>query len=339
MSFKETIKKQLRSVIEWENPDPALMFERWSDNGDEIKNSSKLIVGPGQGCIFVYEGRVEAVLEQEGITQLQTDNIPFWTTVKKFMQFFESEHKVGIYFFRKAQFLNLRWGTTSPVKYDDPKYKFPVGLGAFGNYSLKISRPADFFREVVASAHQYHIEQLHPVFGSRITQPLTQILAHGSYSYAEIDKYREELAAALKTASEPIFNALGIQLTDLRIEGTSFDEATQARINKIADAMAESQALQNLGVNFTQKEQLEALKIAAGNEGGLAGLGASIMAGAQLGSMMGNQVNQQQQNNESVKTAEDEVTARLEKLKSLFDKGLIDEAEYKTKKSDILGLL
>lgn len=338
MSLNENIQKQLRSVIEWYNPNTDMMFQRWTDNGDEIKNASKLIVGPGQGCIFVYEGKVEAVLEEEGLTTLTTDNIPFWTTVTKVMQSFESEHKAGIYFFRRAQFLNLLWGTTSPVRYDDPKYKFPVGLGAHGNFSLRITRAAEFFRQVVGSAHEYKIQQLQQVIRSRITQPLTDLLATSGHSYAEIDKYREELAEGVQEKVKVIFDALGFELTDIRIEGTNFDEPTQQRINKIADAMANAQALQNLGLSYTQQQQLEALKIAAGNEGGLSGVGASIMAGAQIGSMMGNQMNQQF-NTSTKPTAEEEITLKLQKLKGLFEKGLIDENEYKAKKAELLGSL
>ncbi len=59
------IKRQLRSVIEWDNPDPDDLFFRWSYNGDEIKNASKLIVNPGQGCVFVYEGEVKAVITKK----------------------------------------------------------------------------------------------------------------------------------------------------------------------------------------------------------------------------------------------------------------------------------
>jgi membrane protease subunit (stomatin/prohibitin family) len=40
-----------------------VLFQQWEGNGDELKNASKLIVGPGQGCIFVYEGKVKGVYE------------------------------------------------------------------------------------------------------------------------------------------------------------------------------------------------------------------------------------------------------------------------------------
>jgi len=337
MSAKETIKKQLRSVIEWQNPHADLIIERWTENGDEIKNASKLIVGPGQGCLFVYQGKVESILLQEGVVTLATANIPFWTTVTKVMQAFESEHKVGIYFFRQTQFLNLPWGTTSPVKYDDPKYKFPVGLGAHGNFSLKLGHAENFFKQISGTPHEYKIQQIQSVLRSRITQPLSDILATAGYSYAEIDKYREELSDTLREKVTVILQELGLELTDLRIEGTNFDEATQQRINKIADALADSQAYQNLGINYTQKEQLEAMKIAAGNEGGLSGMSANLMAGAQMGALMGNQLNQHV--NQPVHAPAEDVTTKLQKLKALFDQGLIDEGEFKTKKAELLKTL
>ncbi len=342
MSTSDSIKKQLRSVIEWENPRPDLMFERWTENGDEIKNASKLIVSPGQGCVFVYQGKIEVVIKDEGITSLSTENIPFWTTVKKVMQAFESEHKVGIYFFRLTQFMNLSWGTTSPVKYDDPKYKFPVALGAHGNFSFQLNDPESFFKKIAGAATEYTVQQVQNIVRGRITQPLTDILATAGHSFAEIDKFREELSDELKEKSIPIFTELGLELTDLRIEGTNFDDNTQQRIDKIANAMADSQVFQNLGISYVQKEQLDALKLAAANEGGAAGMSANFMAGAQMGSMMGQQMGQQmnqQINQQTNQPQTDDTAAKLLKLKSLFEQGLIDEAEFKAKKAEILNAL
>ena len=104
MALWGSITGQLRSVIEWKNPSSDVLFQRWTDNGDEIKNASKLIIGPGEGAIFVYEGHPQAVITEPGMIDLKTENIPFWTTITKFMQGFKSEHKVGIYFFGLLKF-------------------------------------------------------------------------------------------------------------------------------------------------------------------------------------------------------------------------------------------
>ena len=101
MGLWNSVKKQLRSVIEWEDPSGVNLFYKWSENGDEIKDASKLLVGPGQGVILVYEGKIVATTTEEGLLELETDNQPFVTTLKKYMQAFESEHKVGIYFLER----------------------------------------------------------------------------------------------------------------------------------------------------------------------------------------------------------------------------------------------
>lgn len=372
MGLFDKVKRQLRSVIEWENPREDALFYQWTDNGDEIKNASKLIVGPGQGCVFVYEGKVEAVITEPGITELKTANIPFWTTITKFMQAFESEHKVGIFYFKTTKILNQRWGTRSVIKYLDPKYKFPVGLRAHGNYSFRISRPEEFFVNVVGSNNEYLVEDFRNVMLSRVTQPLTDLLAESGFSYVDIDANREELAEALTTKLHPDFDKLGFEMTDLRIEGTTFDEDTQKRIDRIADMTAEAQALDAVGVNYAQMQQLEAMKAAAANEGGAAGLGmgfgagmgfGNMMAGAMGQQMMGNNMGMQQpmqqqqmmqgqpmqqqqmqqpqqqmqQPQQQAAPAQEDPMEVLSKLKKLMDNGLITADEYNAKKNEVLS--
>jgi membrane protease subunit (stomatin/prohibitin family) len=335
MGIWDKVKGQLRSVIQWEDPAPDALFERWTDNGDEIKNTSKLIVGPGQGCIFIYEGRVEAIHLEEGISDIDTENIPFWTTLSKFMQAFESEHKVGIYFFRRTKILDQKWGTPSVIKYDDPKYKFPVGLRAYGNYTFRIVEPGAFFVNVIGGSAVFTAEDFRQVMNSRIVQNLTDFMAESSYSYAEIDANREELAQGLNSKIGPEFEKLGFGITDFRIEGTSFDDDTVRRIGRIADLSAESQAAQAAGLDYSQMQQLEAMREAARNEGGGAGMGMGLGAGLQFGQMMaGSMAGGDKQ--EGVK--EDPV-AKLKQLKAMVDQGLISEEEYNAKKKEILDAM
>ena len=222
MALIDGIKRQLRSVIEWKNPNPGLILSQWTENGDEIKNASKLIVGPGQGCIFVYEGKVQSIIEEECLIDLKTANIPFWTTIKKFMQFFESEHKVGIYFYRKSKIIDQKWGTTSPIKYQDPKYKFPVGLKAYGNYSYRIYDPNDFFVNVVGNHNDFYADEFRNIMSARILHPISDYLAENQYSYADIDANREEIARGISIKLSMAFRKLGFDITDFRIEGISW---------------------------------------------------------------------------------------------------------------------
>lgn len=346
MGLWDRVKGQLRSVIEWTNPEPDALFEKWSDRGDEIKNASKLIVGPGQGCIFVYEGKVEAVLQDEGIRELKTENVPFWTTISKFMQAFESEHKVGLYFFRTTQILDQKWGTPSVVKYEDPKYKFPVGLRAFGNYSFRISDPSAFFINVVGSENIYRISDFKKVMGARLIHPLADLLAESHFTYTEIDANREEIGQGMEKKLLEEFKDFGFDFLDFRIEGTSFDDDTMRRINRIADMSAEAQAAAAAGLNYAQMQQLGAMRDLANNEGTAGagvGLGAGMGAGMGFGQMMQNSFSnmggpqQGQQQQQQPAADPNDPMAKLQKLKQLLDNDLITQEEYDTKKKDILA--
>ncbi len=334
MAIIDGIKRQLRSVIEWNNPEPDDLFRRWSDNGDEIKNASKLIVNPGQGCVFVYEGDVKAVVTKKGIANLKTANIPFWTTVKKFMQFFESEHKVGIYFFKTTRILNQKWGTSSVIKYEDPQYKFPVGLKAYGNYSFKIEKPDFFFTNIVGVRDHFSATEFKDVMNGRIVQPLTDYMAESRFSYAEIDAAREELSKEIHEKINADFDKLGFDITDFRIEGTNFDDNTEERINRIANVTAEVHAAAKAGINYTELQKLEAMREAAKNEGGGAGVGMGIGAGIGFGQMMTDTLNPGKGQPASPEKGDPIVL--LKKLKDMLDADLIKQEEYDFKKKEIL---
>ena len=328
MGLLDGIKRQLRSVIEWKNPSSFELFYQWSDNGDEIKNASQLIVGPGQGCIFVYEGKVVSVMEAEGTISLLTDNIPFWTTITKFMQAFESEHKVGLYFFKRTIILDQKWGTRSVIKYNDPIYKFPVGLMSYGNFSFVISDAKKFFTSVVGQQESYLISDFKEVITSRMSQPIADMLAEKQLSYAQIDAMRNEVAYDVQHKLYPEFTTLGFELTDFRIEGTDFDEETKTRISRIADVTADTHAADVAGVSYSEFQRLSAMKDAANNEAGAAG----VMMGMGVGGGLATQTIPTPQEPSSIRT-------RLKELKALFDDGLIDEEDYSQKKSTLLNEL
>jgi len=335
MAIFDGIKRQLRSVIEWKDPDPNALFFQWTDNGDEIKNASKLIIGPGQGCVFVYEGKIRYVLEKERLISLKTENIPFWTTVKKYMQFFESEHKVGIYFFKKSKILDQKWGTSSPIKYEDPKYKFPVGLKVYGNYSYKISDPRGFFVNVVGNNANFYVDDFRQVMSDRIVHPLTDFLAESQFSYAEIDAKREEIVKGMQQKLSEDFHKLGFEITDFRIEGTSFDDDTLRRINRIADLNAEAQAAKAVGMSYAGMQQVEAMRDAAQNEGGAAGIGMGLGAGMGFGQNMAQAMSKDFQTTTPNQDGSNSME-KLSRLKQMFEAELISAEEYAAKKKEIL---
>lgn len=332
MGIGDFFKRQLSTVIEWKNQQPELLLYKFPTPTDEVKNASKLIVSPGQGCILVYEGQIKGVMPEEGIFDLQTDNHPFITNLMKVMQLFESEHKLHIYFYRKADVVNQSWGTPTPVKYLDPQYKFPVELGIYGNYSIRISDPLLLFRDVVGSVNEYSVNDLRALLLSRLPQTLIPYLAQSKLSYLDIDAALEHISSDLKAKLNAEFKVLGLELIDFKIQGTSFDKETQQRIGKIADITAESRAAAEGGLSYIEIERLKALRDAARNEAGLAGAGLQLGFGMEIGKALNDKKEELTTHSSTI-----DPVVQLQKLKLLLDEEILTQEEFDAKKKEILS--
>jgi len=323
MSFS-FFRGQLAEVIQWIDPQPSGLLWKFPSAHDEIKTASKLLVGPGQGVLLVYEGRVATVFETEGLYNLETDNQPFITTLLKLRTGFESEHKLRVYFYRRAENLNQPWGTATPVKYLDPVCHFPVALGAHGNFSFRVADAQRFFAEVTGLSDTYAVPQATRLLQSRLGQELTTQLATAGWSYQQLDAQLATLAASLRELLAAEFVQLGLELTDFRLTGTQFDAATQQRIAQLAGVAAGSQAAASAGLSYTELEKLNALRDAARTSGSLAGAGLQVGAGAELGRLLSSQ--------SSPPPATADPAEQLQKLKQLLDAGVITAAEFEAKK-------
>ncbi|MFD2557213.1 SPFH domain-containing protein [Sphingobacterium tabacisoli] len=334
MGLFNFFKKQVATVIEWQPQAPGLLVWKYPAVTDEIKNASKLIIAPGQGCVLVYEGKITDVIDTEGVYNIRTDNHPFITSLLKVAQLFESEHKMGLYFYRKAEVVNQGWGTSSPIKYMDDYYKIPIQLSAFGNFSYRLSDAGRFFTEYVGSQDTYSTEAFREAIQARIQQVLTSCFAEEKMPYTKIDAEIARLSTTMRDRLVSDFETFGLVLRDFRIEGNSFDEETQTRIGKIADITADSHAASEGGLSYVELEKLRALRDAARNEGGLAGAGVGLGAGMSLGKVFSNSIDEVTQPTIGVDPME-----QLRKLKLLLDENIITQEEFEQKKKDYLNKL
>ncbi len=327
MGLRDLFKRQLRTVVEWKEQNGQLLFHQLETTTDEIKNASKLIVAPGQGCVVVYDGKVSGVLTEPDVYSMETANHPFITSLLNLAQRSESEHKMRFYFFRTAEVVNVLWGTASPVKYIESDYKLPVTLGACGNFSIKIADAGRMFTTLLGTMSNYSVADVQELVSSRIVTPLSSFLAEKAYPYREVDSHLMDLSNELKERTAAELEQLGLELTDFRVNSVTFDEDTMERIGRIANMTAAQRAAAEVALDYVSMQKLEALRDAARNEGGLAGAGLQLGAGVQLAK-------------DVFKTqAADDSTERLRKLKKLLDEQLITEEEYEKKKNEILSQL
>ena len=246
MGLRKLFKRQLRTVIEWKEQNASLLFHQLETTTDEIKNASKLIVAPGQGCIIVYDGKVMATLTEPDVYEMETANHPFITTLLNIAQRAESEHKMRFYFFRTAEMVNILWGTPSPVKYIEPDYRIPVSLGACGNFSVVISNAEQMFVTLLGPRSDYSVSDVQDLVSSRIVAPLSAFLAAQAYPYREVDTHLMEMSADLRHRTAEELTRLGLELTDFRVNSVTFDDDTMERIGRIADMTTEKRAARRM---------------------------------------------------------------------------------------------
>ena len=335
----DAFKNQWIDIIRWENPSSELLVWKFPQALDQIENKSSLIVDPGLAAIFIHNGKIEAIQTEPWTWKLETANIPFVSALKNIMSGFETHDKAQIYFVKTNQITNQKWGTPNSITYIDPVYDFPVELRAFGNFSFRVADVENFWLNYVANKAEVSVDSIRMMIVDRLIGQIGSIFAKKKISYNEIDAYAYEISKELMEATKQEFEKLWLELTDFRIEDTNFTEKTEEFISKITSKSADVAAInktwnidRNAMANYSQIEQLNAMNKAAeagGTAGDMMWAGIGMAMWMNMQNQMGNMQNNTQKQEESLED-------KLVKVKNLFDKGLIDENEYKAKKAEIL---
>lgn len=310
-------------IIESVTPDPNLLMWKFADEDKEIKNGAKLTVRESQHVMLLNEGQL-ADIYAPGLHTLSTQNIPILSSLKGWKYGFESPFKADVYFFNTHQFINNKWGTPAPILMKDPEFG-QIRIRAFGSFDIRITDPASFFKEYAGTYQQLTIFELQQQLRDFIAPKFGEILANEHIPVTEVAGSISELSKKIEPLLKPYFLQLGIELTQFMITSVTLPEEVLAHYDKIT------------GMNMvTDMDKFTRFNTAnAISEKGTAAHDATQNA---LG--LGIIMNQMQQNNTQAKEeVKDDLTLKLQKLKSLFDAGLIDEDEFKTKKSEILSQL
>jgi len=311
-------------IIEAVTPDPNLLMWQFADEDKEIKNGAQLTVRESQQAMLLNEGQLADIFSA-GRHLLSTENIPVLSRLKGWKYGFESPFKADVYFFNTHQFINNKWGTPAPILMKDPEFG-QVRIRAFGSYDLKIADVATFFRQYAGTYPRLTIFELQHQLRDFIAPKFGEVLANEHIPVTEVAGNISQLSKKIAPLLQPYFLQLGIELTQFVITNVTLPEEVLAHYDKLTN------------MNMTRDVQ----QFRQFNEANAIGTqGTALHEGVQQGAMMGivmQAIQQQQQQNHQPAAAED-ITVRLSKLKALFEQGLIDESEYKSKKAELIEKL
>jgi membrane protease subunit (stomatin/prohibitin family) len=227
-----------------------------------------------------------------------------------------------------------------------------VRMRAFGIYSYKLTDPEKFYREISGTRETYLVDDLDGQLRNLVIATMTDLFGESGVPFIDMAANQVEFGKAMREKLVPVFARYGLELDAFAVQNVSLPEELQ----KILDTKIGMNMIGDMG-RYTQYQTANAIPLAAQNEGGLAGLGAGLGAGVGVGQAMAGAMSQ------SIAPAiapaavsaaaapvaaavaaaavvsADDVVATLEKLHGLVAKGILSQAEFDTKKAELLGKL
>lgn len=351
----------------------------WRQPEEDFNTNSTLIVMPGEEAIFIKGGTVEQVFEN-GTYKLSTENYPFISRLRNAFTGGISTFNCVVYFVRKADSKEIRWGTETPIQVRDKVWGVRTDARVRGAYKVRIENPAKFLEKLIGNNVPFQFqEELDKYFASefqgKIKAAVSKFLNALEQELIGIDAYMDELSEKIEPYIDEIVSDYGLKcvkfsLAGLDIDTTKYDVIDASQIELIARSrgyQGDKAGLDILGNDWGRIQGAGILRDLANNPGagGVAAAGAGmgmgigaagafgsiaqqVFAPAQNGFAPQQSINPTQnapsgrftqKNSASVTptvNAEDPMET-LGKLKKLLDAGLIEQAEYDAKKTEILS--
>lgn len=285
MGIIDFVKSQFIEVIEWTDSSMDTLVYRFPVMNKEIKMGAMLTVRESQVAVFVNQGQFADVFGP-GLYELSTNNMPILCKLKAWKYGFNSPFKAEVYFVNTKQFIDQKWGTASPVPMMDPQFG-QIEVRARGTYSFRISNPVDFMREVFGTKDTMRADEISAQLRSYIIQYMKDTMAESKMSFFDLQGNLIEFSDMVREKIGVKLTPMGLEMSNMAIEDFSMPDELMA-------AYREGSKYNLVGGydRYVKNETLKALNTAAANEGGgMAGLGATMGAGAIFSNMMNQNLN------------------------------------------------
>jgi membrane protease subunit (stomatin/prohibitin family) len=169
-----------------------------------------------------------------------------------------------------------------------------VRLRAFGIYSIRVSDPRAFIKEVAGTNGRFETEDIEGQLKRTLVSGFTDALGESKIPALDLASNYDELSQFSRNKMNEEFKSYGLELTKFFIENISLPPEVEAAMDK----RTSMGVIGDVG-RYAQFQAADAMRDAAQNPSGGAGMGAGLGAGFAIGNqMMGqmaNAMNQPQQ--------------------------------------------
>ena len=268
-------------VIEYPNEMKDEIVHRFPETGfGDFRIGSQVIVRESQAAVFFRDGKALDVF-LAGRHTISTANIPYLIDLigKAFNE--RTPFTAEVYFVSLREFTNEKWGTPQPIIVRNPGMGLGVALmQGFGSYSYQVHDPQQFVTQIVGATGTYATSEIQSRLRAILLSKLQDMLGEvgAKKSVPELIGLTEELGAGVRAKGQDDFRAVGLTLKTFYIENLKPSEKSAEELR--AMGMLDM-------ATYTQLQAADAMREAARNPQGGAGLTAGIGAGMSIGQVMG----------------------------------------------------
>jgi len=267
-------------VIEYPSEMKDEIVHRFPETGiADLRIGSQVIVRESQKAIFFRDGRA---LDEFGPGRhtIVTANIPKLVDLIGKVFNDRTPFTAEVYYVSMREFVDRKWGTPQPILVRNPGMGLGVALlQGFGSYSFEVKDAQQFVTQIVGANGIYRMVEIEGRLRSMLLSKLQDLLGEtaAGKSVAELIGLTEELGAGVRAKVQDDFAAIGLLLKSFYIANLKPSDKSAEELR--AMGMLDMQT-------YTQLQAADALREAARNESGGAGLTAGIGAGVGLGSVI-----------------------------------------------------
>ena len=271
-------KGQFANVVEWEEFRDDMIFWKWTNR--EIKKGSKLIIRPGQDAIFLYNGKIEGIFEDEGDYDIESQIIPFLSTLKGFKFGFNTGMRAEVLFVNTKEF-TVKWGTQNAINIPTPQLPGGMPIRANGTFNFKVNDYIALIDKIAGVKNSYLIEDVKLRIISILDQLLMKWITKEGKDMFNLQANAFDIAKGIKEDLDMEIMDNGMTITGFNIMSFNYPEEIQEMINKVAS----HNMVGDLG-KYQQVSMVDGISSGKVKGGGTA----SDMAGMMMGMNIANEM-------------------------------------------------
>ena len=273
-------KGQWANVVEWEEFREDMIFWKWSNR--EIKKGSKLMIRPGQDAVFLYNGKIEGIFQEEGEYDIESQIIPFLSTLKGFKFGFNSGMRAEVLFVNTKEFV-VKWGTKNAIHIPTPQLPGGLPIRANGTFTFKVHDYISLIDKMAGVRDYYLVEDVKLRITSILDQLLMKWISKEGKDMFNLQANAFDIASGIREDLDMAIINNGMTITDFNVMSFNYPEEVQKMITKVAS--------HGMVGDLNKYQQISMVDgIASGKVKG--GGAASDMAGMMMGMNMANQMMQ-----------------------------------------------